>query len=127
LPLKARQAAAFASALIFREKHPSGQSLSVKMVLLERIELSTSPLPRVRSTTELQQRAICRNAGVPMRGEWPGCQEQHLAFWPVLGSVTDMTDKDERAKRLAEELRKNLRRRKGQAREQDAGDKADKK
>ncbi len=26
------------------------------MVLLERIELSTSPLPRVRSTTELQQR-----------------------------------------------------------------------
>ena len=28
------------------------------MVLLGRIELPTSPLPRVRSTTELQQRLI---------------------------------------------------------------------
>ena len=92
-------------------------------MLLERIELSTSPLPRVRSTTELQQRAICRNAGVPMRGEDPRCQEEHLAFRAVLGSVAGMTDKDERAKRLAEELRKNLRRRKGQAREQDTGGK----
>jgi hypothetical protein len=91
------------------------------MVLLERIELSTSPLPRVRSTTELQQRAICRNAGVPMRGEDPICQEQRLAFRADLGSVPDMTDKDERAKRLAEELRKNLRRRKGQARGQESG------
>ncbi len=91
------------------------------MVLLERIELSTSPLPRVRSTTELQQRAICRNAGVPMGGEDPLCQEQRLAFRAVLGSMTAMTDKDERAKRLAKELRKNLRRRKGQARGQDSG------
>ena len=93
------------------------------MVLLERIELSTSPLPRVRSTTELQQRAICRNAGVPMGGVDPICQEQRLAFRADLGSVAAMADKDERAKRLAEELRKNLRRRKGQAREQSAGDK----
>ncbi len=30
------------------------------MVLLERIELSASPLPRVRSTTELQQRPVRR-------------------------------------------------------------------
>ena len=93
------------------------------MVLLERIELSTSPLPRVRSTTELQQRAICRNAGVPMGGEGARCQEEALAFRPFLGSVFAMTDKDERAQRLAEQLRKNLRRRKGQAREQDAGKK----
>ena len=37
---------------------PSFSSLRIakmKMVLLERIELSASPLPRVRSTTELQQ------------------------------------------------------------------------
>lgn len=34
-----------------------------------------------------------------------------------------MTDKDERAKRLAEELRKNLRRRKAQSREQRDGEK----
>lgn len=37
-----------------------------------------------------------------------------------------MSEKDERAKRLAEELRKNLRRRKGQAREQQAGEKTKK-
>lgn len=93
------------------------------MVLLERIELSTSPLPRVRSTTELQQRAICRDARVPMRGEGANCQEQGLAFSPVLGIVRAMANKDLRAKRLAEELRKNLRRRKGQAREQDGSGK----
>ena len=34
--------------------------LMQRMVLLERIELSASPLPRVRSTTELQQPAKCR-------------------------------------------------------------------
>jgi hypothetical protein len=34
-----------------------------------------------------------------------------------------MADKDERAKRLAEELRRNLRRRKGQAREQKTDEK----
>jgi len=33
-----------------------------------------------------------------------------------------MTNKNDRAKRLAEELRKNLRRRKGQAKERDEGD-----
>ncbi len=31
------------------------RNLSRKLVLLGRIELPTSPLPRVRSTTELQQ------------------------------------------------------------------------
>ena len=30
------------------------------MVLLGRIELPTSPLPRVRSTTELQQHIVAR-------------------------------------------------------------------
>ena len=96
------------------------------MVLLERIELSTSPLPRVRSTTELQQRAICRNAGEPMRGEGPKCQAKGLAFRARLGSVERMADKDERAKRLAEELRRNLRRRKGQAREMEKPEKPSK-
>lgn len=37
-----------------------------------------------------------------------------------------MVDKDERARRLAEELRRNLRRRKGQAREQHDGERPDK-
>ena len=95
-------------------------------MLIGGFEPPTSPLPRVRSTTELQQRAICRNAGVPMGGEGARCQEEALAFWPFLGSVIVMTDKDERAQRLAEQLRKNLRRRKGQAREQDAGKKPSK-
>ena len=36
--------------------------LGIKVVLLEGIELSTSPLPRECSTTELQQR----------RGNWRG-------------------------------------------------------
>ena len=93
------------------------------MVLLERIELSTSPLPRVRSTTELQQRAICRNAGEPMPVEGAKCQAKGLAFSARLGSVARMADKDERAKRLAEELRRNLRRRKGQAREMEQPEK----
>lgn len=39
-----------------------------KMVLLERIELSTSPLPRGCSTTELQQRAVRRPGGARV---WP--------------------------------------------------------
>jgi len=38
-----------------------------------------------------------------------------------------MADKDERTQRLAEQLRKNLRRRKGQAREQEAGEAPNKK
>ncbi len=44
-----------------------------------------------------------------------------LAFRAGFGSLSGMSDKDDRAKRLAEELRKNLRRRKGQAREQEKG------
>ena len=95
------------------------------MVLLGRIELPASPLPRVRSTTELQQRAICRNAGEPMGGLGAECQAEGLAFHPLLGSVNAMTDKDERAKRLAEQLRKNLRRRKGQSRDQKSGSETD--
>ncbi len=50
-----------------------------------------------------------------------------LAFRASFASLSGMADKDERAKRLAEELRKNLRRRKGQAREQQDADKADRK
>jgi len=49
-----------------------------------------------------------------------------LAFCAGFGTVTGMAEKDKRAKRLAEELRKNLRRRKGQTREQDAGGKVKK-
>lgn len=49
-----------------------------------------------------------------------------LASARLLGTLLCMTDKDDRAKRLAEELRKNLRRRKGQARDQKTDDKPDK-
>ena len=38
------------------------------MVLLEGIELSTSPLPRVCSTTELQQRAMARGGFIGWLG-----------------------------------------------------------
>src|SRR3546814_10053470 len=54
-----------------------------EMVLLERIELSTSPLPRVRSTTELQQRsgrprADRRGAGAAYGGAPCRCQGARL-------------------------------------------------
>ena len=80
------------------------------MVLLERIELSTSPLPRVRSTTELQQlskegRALARTARLSSTG---GCGRQ--------ACVNDAKDDRTREERLAAKLRENLRRRKAQAR-----------
>ena len=53
-----------------------------------------------------------------MRVEGLKCQEQAWRNPRARGMVARMADKDERAKRLAEELRKNLRKRKGQAREQ---------
>src|SRR3546814_15930867 len=58
------------------------------MVLLERIELSTSPLPRVRSTTELQQqpepvRPRRRRAGAAYGGAPPACQGARLDGRPI--------------------------------------------
>ena len=75
------------------------------MVLPVRIELTTSALPRMRSTTELrQQTRLSGDAAL-----WPRQAEDVKA--------KRMSKRDEeREKRLAEALRENLRRRKAQAR-----------
>ena len=67
------------------------------MVLPVRIELTTSALPRMRSTTELRQH--CPETGGPMAVRALGCQGK------------GMTNKDKDA-RLAAALRENLRKRK---------------
>ena len=111
------------------------------MVLRERIELSTSPLPRECSTTELPQPAdaadFChiRRASArrvltattwldlaPRRGHNDPCFSRKVPVFRQVGTG-DMTSGDgsrEKAKRpdrkarLAEELRANLQRRKAQ-------------
>ena len=93
------------------------------MVLLGRIELPTSALPRMRSTTELQQHTI------PLRpaaheGVWAGAR-----YWPGgLALSSEWLDSRDRSRmpekppltpreqRLAAALRENLKRRKAQAR-----------
>ena len=102
------------------------------MVLPVRIELTTSALPRMRSTTELRQRpislmlgdlaqkpeglkaagragqgrAIGRGAGACQAGGWRRTR-------PAMTKPPASTAREER---LAEQLRANLRRRKAQAR-----------
>ena len=85
------------------------------MVLPVRIELTTSALPRMRSTTELRQHSA-RAAG-PFRagaalslGNGPLSRRSD----PVYRAT--MTDADKKA-RLAAALRENLRKRKAQARQ----------
>ena len=85
------------------------------MVLLGRIELPTSALPRMRSTTELQQPTI--SACPPTQG---GERRRAIAGGLVVcqaGGMTDGPPKPTREDRLAAQLRANLRRRKEQARE----------
>ncbi len=104
------------------------------MVLLVRIELTTSPLPRECSTTELQQPGRGGPALVaigppeaqdfgPGAGAFGGARGG-VAGRPAFGTVPAMIDdptpppdtkadaKAARARRLAEALRRNLRRRK---------------
>ncbi len=108
------------------------------MVLLGRIELPTSALPRMRSTTELQQHTI--SCDRPIQRVAPLGQARPLAVgggfvkrglhWRVpfvtAGAMTTReppspaTGKADRQARLAEQLRANLRRRKAQARAIDA-------
>ena len=93
------------------------------MVLLGRIELPTSALPRMRSTTELQQHTI------PSARAMGGGQARALATGagkvkPVLeiarrsrqGSAMAEHSAPTREQRLAAKLRENLRRRKAQGR-----------
>ena len=114
------------------------------MVLLGRIELPTSPLPRVRSTTELQQpgaRCMAMHVGV-LRGRAIGgarraCQAKlhtlvTIAAWcDETGMASGGTNTPDtpattgpmtREERLAAQLRANLRRRKAQARAIAKGD-----
>ena len=109
------------------------------MVLLEGIELSTSPLPRECSTTELQQRtevrggfigcrhsgrnpAVIDTAGTPPQ-IWqvtePAKPEPHLT--PAAARA-----KAEREARQAEALRANLRRRRAQKHGRDEQESSDK-
>ena len=76
------------------------------LVLPVRIELTTSALPRMRSTTELRQPAL---AGSGAYGEEGGGGQGRMA--------KEMSDQDER---LAAALRDNLKRRKTQTREREA-------
>ena len=101
------------------------------MVLLGRIELPTSALPRMRSTTELQQHTIPSGP----RSARPGGRGALLAVAPCF--VKPMPDSAQqlpmreskpaptREERLAAKLRENLRRRKEQAREKDGADQGD--
>ena len=86
------------------------------MVLLGRIELPTSPLPRVRSTTELQQR---RKQARPI-GVRPAIVKRGLKEARHNGKAFRMSEQPSknmsREERLAAKLRENLRRRKAQAR-----------
>ena len=92
------------------------------MVLLGRIELPTSPLPRVRSTTELLRRNGRRIAafGVPRN-----CKGPLLDGSGALRYCRRMTEKtpkrpkprdEDRPDRLKQALKANLARRKAQAR-----------
>ena len=89
------------------------------MVLQERIELSTSPLPRECSTTELLQRypeRVLEKLAVDAIG--------HLAKQGEKTRGPAMSKADEKAireQRLATKLRENLKRRKGQAKARSGG------
>ena len=90
------------------------------MVLLERIELSASPLPRECSTTELQQPDHRNAPSRPKAGRGSGRALQctlPLSIISAAGKPAAMADpKSTREERLAAKLRENLRLRKAQAR-----------
>ena len=99
------------------------------MVPRERIELSASPLPRVRSTTELPRRLFKTRAYLC---EARCCQDTLNAILNVGSNIAigfhmseDTGKKMSREERLAAKLRENLRRRKAQTREMktESGDK----
>ena len=92
------------------------------MVLLERIELSTSPLPMECSTSELQQRRKVRRL-------YEQLGNRASAIWTLFGNCgmpLDMSDKQKttqaknaaqaRDARLKAALKANMSRRKAQAR-----------
>ena len=93
------------------------------VVLPVRIELTTSALPRMRSTTELRQHGQSETGGRSGRQCTRGYEESvHRRQGGLLDRALSSyprsmsTGNDERARRLAEQLRANLKRRKAQAR-----------
>ena len=105
------------------------------MVLQERIELSTSPLPRECSTTELLQHAgagtiggACRDGASTAIGgrSTQGQKAPNQTLQMRRGSVNAFMSKSDQAKarelRLAEKLRDNLRRRKAQLKARSQGE-----
>ena len=102
------------------------------MVLLGRIELPTSALPRMRSTTELQQHTIPLGVrlrlGRPDRGALLAVCPCFVKPNPDSGRILPMREDQPspppreltREERLAAKLRENLHRRKAQARAQGA-------
>ncbi len=94
------------------------------MVLLGRIELPTSALPRMRSTTELQQPTISyagqgakalSGRGALLAG--PAGLVKHCPAAAMPFAMKDDPATLTREERLAAKLRENLRRRKAQSRE----------
>ena len=92
------------------------------MVLPARIELATSALPRMRSTTELRQHFHHPAEPFGLRSRAygrarPACQGglRRAAQFAYGAAMT--SGQDDRKARLAQALRDNLRRRKAQARE----------
>ncbi len=81
------------------------------MVLPVRIELTTSALPRMRSTTELRQQTRHVEAGARLWSEGVALVKARIA-----GDRCAMTENDDRAERLAAQLRENLKKRKARAR-----------
>ncbi len=109
--------------LVAERKVPTGTAISPydhKMVLPVRIELTTSALPRMRSTTELRQHSA-RAAGPAPRGSGPFARGRRLVKAKAAGlSANRMNSQGndaEKKARLAAALRENLRKRKAQARE----------
>ena len=86
------------------------------MVLLGRIELPTSPLPRVRSTTELQQRRKQARPIVARRRYVKRGLMKAAHICKAFRMSEEPRKNMSREERLAAKLRENLRRRKAQAR-----------
>ena len=90
------------------------------MVLPVRIELTTSALPRMRSTTELRQHSLDQPAVPGPKRERAYVLGQDRLSTRVRAVYRRKMSEAEKKARLAEALRANLRKRKAQAREQAA-------
>ncbi len=81
------------------------------MVLLGRIELPASPLPRVRSTTELQQHIHRERRALQCPAPLSSVRSHGKDI-----AMSGTSEKPTREERLAAKLRENLRRRKARSR-----------